>query len=64
MPNIEIHFVDSSGIVISCRILVPGTAEIDPVDNLEWENNSVGNGLRAAILRLPDLAAADARGLR
>jgi ribosomal protein S12 methylthiotransferase accessory factor len=104
-PNLEIHFVDSSGIiswnflgttpdfpftdwdfqagtaeecnwlverahgaghdvyvadfahlgVYACRILVPGMSEIYPVDDLEWENNSVGNDLREAILHLPEL---------
>ncbi len=104
-PNLEIHFVDSSGIiswhflgampdyefcdwnfsattaedyawlvdcvhrtghdiyiadfthlgVYACRILVPGMSEIYPVDELEWENNSVGNALREAILHLPEL---------
>ncbi len=104
-PNLEIHFVDSSGIVgwnflgnrpdfafadwnfsattaadhawlvdrihamghdiyvadfdhlgvYACRILVPGMSEIYPVDELEWENNSVGNDVRAAILNLPAL---------
>lgn len=104
-PNIEIHFVDSSGIiswnflgrnpdfefhdwnfsattaedyhwlverihrsghdiyvadfthlgVYACRILVPGMSEIYPLDDLAWENNSVGNDIRAAILRLPKL---------
>jgi ribosomal protein S12 methylthiotransferase accessory factor len=104
-PNIEIHFVDSSGIiswnflgstpdfdfcdwnfstttaedyrwlverihrsghdiyiadfthldVYACRILVPGISEIYPLDDLEWENNSVGNAIREAILHLPDL---------
>ncbi|BCB27990.1 hypothetical protein SKTS_28760 [Sulfurimicrobium lacus] len=104
-PNIEIHFVDSSGIiswnflgdtpdyefcdwnfsttttedyawlvdrihamgheiyiadfthlgVYACRIIVPGMSEIYPVDDLEWENNSVGNHLREAILHLPEL---------
>jgi len=108
-PNIEIHFVDSSGIVhwnffseaadfdfvdwnfndldngsttddydwlceriqddghdiyvadfehlgvYACRILVPGMSEIYPIDDLEWENNSNGNGVRPAILRLADL---------
>lgn len=110
-PNIEIHFVDSSGIihwnflgnvpdfpfhdwdfstpdaatdhdctwlidqihamgrdvliadfaqhgVYACRILVPGMSEIYPVDELAWENNSVGNGLRPDILRLTELDAA------
>ncbi|MCK9386971.1 MAG: 30S ribosomal protein S12 methylthiotransferase accessory factor YcaO [Sulfuritalea sp.] len=108
-PNLEIHFVDSSGIiswnflgdtpdfefrdwnfsgsgasstaedyhwlverihrdghdiyiadfthlgVYACRILVPGMSEIYPLDDLEWENNSVGNALREAILHLPQL---------
>jgi len=107
-PNIEIHFVDSSGIiswnflgdsstladfefcdwnfsnttaedyqwlvdrvhrsghdiyvadfkhlgVYACRILVPGMSEIYPLDDLEWENNSVGNTIREAILHLPEL---------
>jgi ribosomal protein S12 methylthiotransferase accessory factor len=104
-PNIEIHFVDSSGIiswnflgdtpdfefsdwnfsdttaadyhwlverihrsghdiyiadfrhlgVYACRILVPGMSEIYPLDDLEWENNSVGNAIREAVLHLPQL---------
>jgi ribosomal protein S12 methylthiotransferase accessory factor len=104
-PNIEIHFVDSSGIIswnflgavpdfefenwnfsattaddyrwlverihraghdiyvadfthlgiYACRILVPGMSEIYPLDDLEWENNSVGNLIRSAVLRLPEL---------
>jgi len=104
-PNLEIHFVDSSGIisweflgdapdfdfsdwnfsattaedyawlvdclhregreiyiadfthlgVYACRILVPGMSEIYPIDDLEWENNSVGSALRPAILALPEL---------
>jgi ribosomal protein S12 methylthiotransferase accessory factor len=105
-PNIEIHFVDSSGIiswnflgdtpdyefndwnysntteedyawlvarihaekrdiyiadfshlgVYACRIIVPGMSEIYPVDDLEWENNSIGNSIRPAILELNDLS--------
>ena len=104
-PNIEIHFVDSSGIihwnflsnqpdfefcdwnfsnttgedydwlansihalgrdiyvadfthlgVYACRIIVPGMSEVYPVDELEWENNSVANPIREAICHLPDL---------
>jgi ribosomal protein S12 methylthiotransferase accessory factor len=107
-PNLEIHFVDSSGIlhwdylgdtpdfdfcdwnfstpeaatdhdckwlmarihalghdiyiadfeqlgVYACRILVPGLSEIYPLDDLAWENNSIGNSLRSAILNLPEL---------
>jgi ribosomal protein S12 methylthiotransferase accessory factor len=31
-------------------------SEIYPVDDLAWENNSVGNDLRESVLRLPELA--------
>jgi ribosomal protein S12 methylthiotransferase accessory factor len=41
--------------VSCCRILVPGMSEIYPVDDLEWENNSIGNHLRPAILQLSTL---------
>jgi len=41
--------------VYACRILVPGMSEIYPLDELEWENNSVGNTIREAILHLPQL---------
>jgi ribosomal protein S12 methylthiotransferase accessory factor len=41
--------------VYACRIIVPGMSEIYPVDDLEYENNSVGNDIRQAILDLPDL---------
>ncbi|MDR3413599.1 MAG: 30S ribosomal protein S12 methylthiotransferase accessory factor YcaO [Formivibrio sp.] len=104
-PNLEIHFVDSSGVVgwnflsaepdfafndwdfggatkqdcdwlvehlhgegldiyqaefthlgvYACRAIVPGMSEIYPVDDLEWENNSVGNLVRPAILDLQSL---------
>ena len=104
-PNIEIHFVDSSGVisweflgntpthkfcdwnfstntaedyawsvnaihatghdiyvadfthlgVYACRIIVPGMSEIYPVDDLEWENNSLGNEIRMDILNLSNL---------
>ena len=43
----------------SCRILVPGMSEIYPVEDLEWENNSVGNSLRPALLRVPELSEAE-----
>ena len=114
MPsNIEIHFVDSSGVIswnflgdtpdypfcdwnfsnttaedyawlcecvasegkdiyvadfseqgaYSCRILVPGMSEIYPVEDLEWENNSVGNGIRPALLNLHALGNDEASAL-
>ena len=116
-PNIEIHFVDSSGIVhwnffseaadfefadwnfndlekgstaddttwlcerihadghdiyvadfdhlgvYACRILVPGMSEIYLIDDLEWENNSNGNLVRPAILRLTELDDDECRNL-
>ncbi len=43
----------------SCRILVPGMSEIYPVEDLEWENNSVGNRIRPALLRLNNLDEAE-----
>ena len=39
----------------SCRILVPGMSEIYPVEDLEWENNSIGNAIRPALVRLNSL---------
>ncbi len=39
----------------SCRILVPGMSEIYPVEDLEWENNSAGNALRPALVRLHEI---------
>jgi len=41
--------------VYACRILVPGMSEIYPVDDLEWDNNSLGNIVRPAILHLSEL---------
>lgn len=41
--------------VYACRIIVPGMSEIYPIDDLDYENNSLGNGIREAILYLPDL---------
>ena len=41
--------------VYACRVLVPGMSEIYPVDDLEFENNSVGNEIREAILNLGEL---------
>ncbi|MES2743696.1 MAG: 30S ribosomal protein S12 methylthiotransferase accessory factor YcaO [Pseudomonadota bacterium] len=40
----------------SCRILVPGMSEIYPVEDLEWENNSIGNAIRPALVRLSELS--------
>ena len=43
----------------SCRVIVPGMSEIYPVEDLEWENNSVGNGFRPALLRVNELSTAE-----
>lgn len=52
----DIHIADFEQLgVYACRILVPGLSEIYPVDDLEWENSSVGNRFRSAILQLPEL---------
>jgi len=47
----------------ACRILVPGMSEIYPVEDLEWENNSVGNQIRPALVRLSNLSGAEAKNL-
>ena len=41
--------------VYACRVLVPGMSEIYPVDDLDFENNSIANEMREAILNLTDL---------
>ena len=47
----------------SCRILVPGMSEIYPIEDLEWENNSVGNRLRPKLVRLHDLTGEECTAL-
>jgi ribosomal protein S12 methylthiotransferase accessory factor len=47
----------------ACRILVPGMSEIYPVEDLEWENNSVGNQIRPALVKLSKLSAAEMKNL-
>ncbi len=47
----------------ACRILVPGMSEIYPVEDLELENNSVGNRIRPALVRLHDSSAAECAAL-
>jgi ribosomal protein S12 methylthiotransferase accessory factor len=52
----EIYVADFTHLgVYACRILVPGISEIYPVDDLDFENNSVANEMREAILNLTDL---------
>jgi ribosomal protein S12 methylthiotransferase accessory factor len=52
----EIYIADFTHLdVYACRIFVPGMSEIYPVEELEWENNSVGNLVRPGLLRVQDL---------
>ena len=52
----EIYIADFTHLgVYACRILVPGVSEIYPFEELEFENNSVGNLVRPALARLPEL---------
>jgi ribosomal protein S12 methylthiotransferase accessory factor len=49
--------------VYACRMFVPGMSEIYPIEELQWENNTVGNLVRPAILRLPELTPDECRAL-
>lgn len=49
--------------VYACRIFVPGMSEIYPVEELEWENNTVGNLVRPFAIRLPALTAIESKQL-
>jgi len=52
----EVYVADFKHLgVYACRILVPGMSEIYPVDDLEFENNSIANDFREAVLNLTDL---------
>jgi ribosomal protein S12 methylthiotransferase accessory factor len=53
----DIYIADFTHLgVYACRIFVPGMSEIYPVEELQWENNTVGNLVRPAVLRLQDLS--------
>src|SRR5690606_1178939 len=47
----------------SCRIFVPGMSEIYPVEELEWQNNTVGNQVRLYAQRLQDLTTEESAAL-
>ncbi len=49
--------------VYACRIFVPGMSEIYPVEELQWENNTVGNLVRPFALRLPELSQGESAEL-
>lgn len=60
----DIYIADFTHLgVYACRIFVPGMSEIYPIEELQWENNTVGNLVRPAILRLPELSADESRAL-
>jgi ribosomal protein S12 methylthiotransferase accessory factor len=60
----DIYIADFTHLgVYACRIFVPGMSEIYPVEELQWENNTVGNLVRPGMLRLPELNAAECREL-
>lgn len=60
--DIYVADFDEQG-VYSCRILVPGYSEVYPVEDLEWENNSVGNALRPLLARLQELSVQECTSL-
>ncbi len=52
----EIYMADFEHLgIYACRVLVPGMSEIYPVDDLDFENDSIANHMREAILHLSDL---------
>ncbi|QLG89553.1 YcaO-like family protein [Chitinibacter bivalviorum] len=60
----QIYIADFTDVgVYTCRIIVPGMSEVYQVDDLEWENNSLGNALRPAISRLNQLTPAECSAL-
>ncbi len=60
----EIYVADFTHLdVYACRIFVPGMSEIYPIEELQWENNTVGNLVRPGILRLPELTQAESATL-
>lgn len=60
----DIYIADFTHLgVYACRIFVPGMSEIYPVEELEWENNTVGNVVRPFALRLPELSQAESADL-
>ena len=56
----DIYIADFTHLdVYACRIFVPGMSEIYPVDDLEWENNTVGNWVRPGLLKLNTITKAE-----
>jgi ribosomal protein S12 methylthiotransferase accessory factor len=60
----DIYIADFTHLgVYACRIFVPGMSEIYPIEELQWENNTVGNLVRPGLLRLPELNADECRAM-
>lgn len=60
----DIYIADYTGLgIYSCRIIVPGMSEIYPIDDLEWDNNSIANDVRPAILDLANLDEGECQSL-
>ena len=56
----DIYIADFTHLgVYACRILVPGMSEIYPIEELEWENNTVGIVIRPFAIRLPELSTSE-----
>ena len=60
--DIYVADFDEQG-VHTCRIVVPAFSEVHPVEDLEWENDSVGNALRPLLARLQDLSVQECASL-
>lgn len=59
--DMDIYITDYEHLgMYACRIVVPGMSEIYPVDDLVWNNNNAGVGLREQVLQLPELNAEEA----
>lgn len=60
----DIYIADFTHLgVYACRILVPGMSEIYPVEELQWENNSVGNLIRPYAIKLQSLTKDESANL-
>lgn len=60
----DIYIADFTHLgVYACRIFVPGMSEIYPIDELQWENNTVGNLVRPALLRVQELSQEECEDL-
>ncbi len=62
--NKEVYIADYEHLgVYGCRIIVPGVSEIYPVEELSWQNNNEGLGIRERILSLGSLDSHQAKEL-